>query len=367
MLFRSPLRYSQSWEDYNVVEKGLEVNKGDVVASILSSGDNVFNLLRYEPKIIYGFDRNSAQCYEVKLKMAAMGCFDHEDFLKLLGYVGDDDERQELFSYLSDKLDHETYTFWKKHRSIIRKGVSLQGFTEKKIFFERQIFKFFIGTEYSAFITSNSRDERERIYEKKINRAILRSFSRFTKTKTMAHLFYHKDLVKNLPPDFDHYSLFWQKNRRVCVDIGCLNNPYLYWYFTGSLPENKKYWQPYLQKEHYQTIKKNVHKILVCKKDIYSGLKEIQSNSVNAFYISDIFDWMGYEEMEKNLKEMIRVATHNAKIISFIIMYDKGIPKSVERNLAYNEKTNETLLGYDRVGFYPNIYLLHVVKEVDSS
>ncbi len=367
MPFRSPLRYSQSWEDHRVVEKGLEINKGDVIASILSSGDNVFNLLRYEPKIIYGFDRNPAQFYEVKLKITAIDQLEHRDFLKLLGYVGEDDERRELFSYLADKLDPDTYDFWKNHRKIIEKGILLQGFTEKKISFERKIFKFFLGKEYAVFVDSNNRDERERIYEKKINREALRFFSRFVKNKLMAHLFYHKDLVKNLPSTFDYYSLFWKKNRHICVDIGCFNNPYLHWYFTGILPENKQYWQPYLQKEHYQTIKKNVHKLLVFNKDIHTGLQGMKNDSVNAFYISDIFDWMSYEEMEKNLKEMIRVAKHNAKIIDFIIMHDKGIPKSVERNLMYNEKTNETLLAYDRVGFYPNIYLLHVIKEVDHS
>jgi len=367
MLLKSPLRYSQSWEDHRVIEKGLGVSNGDTIVSILSSGDNVLNLLRFEPRVIYGFDRNAGQFHEVKLKITAIKYLEHKDFLKLLGYEGDNNERRDLFNYLSDKLDGDTRDFWKKHEVIIEKGISLQGFTEKKISFERRIFKFFLGKEYAIFVDSNNRDERESIYEKKINRETLRFFSRFVKNKPMAHLFYHKDLVKNLPSTFDYYSLFWKKSRHMCVDIGCINNPYLCWYFTGILPENKQYWQPYLQKEHYQTIKKNAHKLLVFNKDICEGLKGIENDSVSTFYISDIFDWMSYEKMEKNLKEMIRVARHNAKIIDFIIMHDKGIPKSVERNLIYDEKTNKALLAYDRVGFYPNIYLFHVIKEREHS
>lgn len=362
MLFKSPLRYSQSWEDHRVIENGLEIKKGDNVVSILSSGDNFFNLLRFEPKSIYGFDRNRAQFFEVKLKIKAIENLEYEEFIKLLGYEGEDVERIEIFDQFSDKLDLETYDFWKKHKRIISKGTATQGFTEKKFSFERQLIKFFLGKYYPIFIKSSDMHERKQIFEKKIDRSSLRFFSKFFTNKTMVRLLYQKDLVKNLPPHFDYNKLFWKKNRLMFVDIGCINNSYLSWFFTGNLPNDQQFWQPYLQEKNYKTIKRNLDKIKIFNKDLNSGLKDIESNNIDAFYISDIFDWMSCKEMKKNLLEILRVAKNEAKIISFVIMHDKSIPKDLEKYFTYDENENKKLLEIDRVGFYPKIYLWNVNK-----
>jgi len=362
MLFKSPLRYSQSWEDHRVIEKGLEIKKGDVVVSILSSGDNFLNLLRFEPKIMYGFDINPAQFYEVKLKIKAIETLGYEDFIKLLGYTGKDEERVKIFGSLSDKLDPETCSFWGKYKAVIRGGIASQGSTEKKFSFERQVINFILGKYYYNFINSSDINERKKIFEKKIDKSYLRFFSKFFTNKTVSNLLYNKDLVKNLPSNFDYNKIFWEKNRRVWVDIGCKNNPYRSWFFTGNLPYDQQFWQPYLQEKNYTKIKNNLDKIKIFNKDLCSGLKDIDSNSVNAFYISDIFDWMNFDEMEKNLYEILRVAKNGAKIISFVIMYDKGIPKSLEKYFKYDENENKKLLEIDRVGFYPKICLWTVNK-----
>ena len=137
---------------------------------------------------------------------------------------------------------------------------------------------------------------------------------------------------------------------------------YLYWYFTGKIPENPQFWQPYLQEKNYQIIKNNINKAKIFEKDIYSGLREIEDDSIDAFYFSDIFDWMNSEEMEKILIEAIRVAKPNAKIICFVIMYDKSIPKSLEYYLKFDENINNKSLKMDRIGFYTKIHLWTVNK-----
>lgn len=362
MPFKSPIRYSQSWEDHKIIENGLKIKKGDKVVSVLSSGDNFFNLLRFEPEIIYGFDKNIAQFYEVKLKIEAIKNLEYKEFIILLGHKGKDAERIKIFDYLKDRLDIETYTFWEKHKKIIYKGISTQGFTEKKISFERKIIKFFLGEYFSIFINSNDIHERKQIFEKKIYKSSLRFFSKIFINKIMAHISYHKDLIRNLPPNFNYNKIFWEKIRRVFVDIGCVNNPYLSWFFTGNLPHNQQFWQPYLQEKDYNTIRENLDKTKIFKKDLYEGLKDIESNSVNAFYISDIFDWMNYNQMEKTLREILRVGRNGTKVISFVILYDKKIPEDLKKYFTYDEAYNRKLFEIDRVGFYPKIHVWTIKK-----
>ena len=133
-------------------------------------------------------------------------------------------------------------------------------------------------------------------------------------------------------------------------------------YFTGKMPEDQKFWQPYLQEKNYQIIKNNLKNAKIFERDIYNGLKELDDSSIDAFYFSDIFDWMNSEEMEKILREAIRVAKPDAKIIFFVIMHDKQVPKNLEGNLLYDENINEKLLKMDRIGFYTKIYLGNVKK-----
>ena len=118
--FRSPITFTQGWEDHRVIEKALEIKKSDTVAGILASGDNILNLLLYEPEKIYAFDISITQIYEMKLKLAAIQKLTHTDFLNLLGYQGNKLERVKIFNSLSKNLDTETYKFWKKHIKMDR-------------------------------------------------------------------------------------------------------------------------------------------------------------------------------------------------------------------------------------------------------
>ena len=285
---------------------------------------------------------------------------DYENFIELIGYKNAD--RVNIFNSISEKFESETLSFWKKNLQLIRKGIAFQGYTEKKYSFSRKFFRFILGKKFEIFINCNDKQKREEIFNEKINRSYFRFLSKIFTNKLVTQLVYKKELVKNLPRSFDHNKYFWEKQKHIFVDNDIKNNPYLFWYFTGKAPEDQNYWQPYLQKKNYQTIKNNLKNAKVFEKDLYTGLKELDDDCIDAFYFSDIFDWMNFEDMEKILREAIRVARPNAKIIFFVIMHDKSVPKNLEGNLKCDENINSKLLKMDRIGFYTKIYLVNVKK-----
>jgi S-adenosylmethionine:diacylglycerol 3-amino-3-carboxypropyl transferase len=363
MLFKSPIRFTQSWEDHQVIESGLQVKKNDSVVAILSSGDNLLNLLRYEPAVIYGFDIDPAQIYEVKLKITAIEQLPYEDFLVVLGYTGTEGARVRLFHRLRQHLDNSTYSFWCRHINLLEQGLAFQGVTEKYFSFLRAFMRFFLAEEYVHFISAQTREERQKIFEKKLHTPIFQMLTKlFLNNRITTHLLFQNRATRYIPSSFDYQECFWRNMSHACVDIGCVNNPYRYWIFTGKVLEDRHYWQPYLQEKYYGMLQKQTKKIHLVEQNIYHGLKDLESNSIDAFYISDIFDWMSLKEIENTLLEIVRVAKKNARIISFVLNYDKGIPPDVRTLVHLDEKKSQELFSQERVGIYSKINLFVVQK-----
>ena len=363
MLFQSPIRFAQSWEDHQVIESGLQVKKDDEIVAILSSGDNVLNLLRFEPAAIYGYDINPAQIHEVKLKISAIEHLPYPEFLTLLGYTGTEQQRKKLFHLLSPHLDTDTLTFWNEHRNLLGKGLAFQGVTERYFSLQRSLMRFFLADEYTHFVSAQTREERAMIFEKKLHTPYVKALTRmFMNNRVMNHLLFQPRAIRYLPPSFNYQERFWRQMTHRCVDIGCVNNPYQYWLFTGALLEDRRYWQPYLQEQYYRTLRQQTQKVRIFEQDLRVGLKNLASDSIDAFYISDIFDWMSLEEMEETIMELVRAAKKNARIVSFILNYDKGIPLHLRKLVHLDEIKSQELFIQERVGIYSKINLFVVQK-----
>jgi S-adenosylmethionine-diacylglycerol 3-amino-3-carboxypropyl transferase len=363
MLLQTPIRYAQSWEDHRVIESGLQVKKNDTIVAIISSGDNLLNLTRFEPAAIYGFDINSAQIHEINLKIAAIEYLSYSEFLVFLGYAGTEQQRIELFHCLTPHIDSNTNVFWSQHLNLLGKGLAFQGWMERSFSMVRPFLRFFLAEEYHHYLTAQTRQERLAIFEKKLNRPVLRAFTKiFITNRVMTHLLFSSRAIQNIPTSFDYQQCFWRNNSHAFVDIGCVNNPYLYWVFTGKVLEDRNYWQPFLQETYYDILKQNIKKIHIVEQDIRVGLKNLESDSVDAFYISDIFDWMSLEEIEITLLEIIRVAKQNARIISFCLNYDKGIPRSLYKCVSINDIKSLELSAQERTGLYSKVSLFEVKK-----
>ena len=365
ILFRSPIDYAQGWEDHRVIEEGLDVREGDILVCILASGDNVLNLLLFNPSKIYAFDVSPGQIYEMKLKLTALQYLNHSEFITLLGYRGTGFERIEVFKSIEDRLDVETRYFWKKNRSMIKKGLAFQGWWERYISSRRYLVKLLLGESFSRYINSTDPSERENIFEKHINRKGLRILSKFFLGKIGTNLIlFNGPSIRYLPRDFDYYTHLWKILKHLFVGAGCRDNPYLYWFFTGKILSDERFWQPYLRKENYPLLKRNLSRVKIIHNDLGSGLRSFESNKVDKVYASDIFDWMNRKQMETTLSEMVRVTRHMGRILYFILNYDKGIPEKIQKYVETDPSKNKSLWKKERVGVYSNVYLLEVNKKL---
>ena len=362
ILLKSPIKFAQGWEDFNVIREGLDIIKNQVIASIIASGDNVLNFLCYEPKKVFAFDISETQIFELKLKFAAINYLSYEEFIILLGYGGENKNRLEIYQSISEKLDEPTKKFWNENLKMISKGFSFQGWWEKYMSLWRYPLKLFLGKDFKRYTLSEDILERKEIFEKRIHRKGLIFLSKLISRKVTINLIFHNKTINNIPDNYDYNNEFWRQIRHFLVDIPCKNNPYHYWILTGKMPDEQKYWQPYLQKNNFNILKKNLYKVEIINIDIFQGLKDIKSDSINCFYLSDIFDWMNLDDMENTLLEVIRTGKNNSKIVYFILNYDKGIPVKIKNNLSFDEKEINKLTRIERVGLYKKVYQIMINK-----
>jgi S-adenosylmethionine:diacylglycerol 3-amino-3-carboxypropyl transferase len=363
MFLKSPIHFSQSWEDHKVIEEGLAIKKDYHIVGISASGDNLLNFLRFEPAKIYGFDTNPNQIYEMKLKITAIKHLKYQKFITLMGYTGTEIERIEIFNSIKNLLDSDSLIFWEKNLKIILKGLLFQGKIEKYYTFLRHLLKFILGNYYNQYLNTTSREERETIYNKRINKKFLKIVTKLVqKNRAVINIVHYKKRINDGNLLVDYNKFLWEKIYRSIVEIGCQQNPYLYWCFTGRIPDDQELWRPYLQEKNYDIIKRNLHKITIYKSDLYKGLKEIKDNSIDAIYLSDILDWIKKEDIEKYYQEILRVAKDKAKVINFVLNFDKPLPSKYQEHIIYNEEKSKTLFCQERTGLYSKIYLYEINK-----
>ena len=64
----SLIRYSQCWEDTEILLESLDISEKDVCFGILSAGDNVFSMLAENPEKVIALDISFPQIALAKLK-----------------------------------------------------------------------------------------------------------------------------------------------------------------------------------------------------------------------------------------------------------------------------------------------------------
>lgn len=133
------LRYSNCWEDADLLLEMLDIQPNDVVLSIGSGGDNSFSLLSKSPKTVVAIDPNPLQLHLIRLKAAAFQTFDYQSFLAFLGFK-DANNRLELFTKICQNLPKDTAQFWEENVKQIEEGVIFAGKFDRYLrFFAQRI------------------------------------------------------------------------------------------------------------------------------------------------------------------------------------------------------------------------------------
>ena len=112
----SIIRYSQCWEDTEILLEGLKIKENDICLSIGSAGDNSFSLLTKNPKKVYTLDLNKTQIALIELKKIMYKELNYSEFINFIGIENMNiSNRVEIYEKYKNHLTQESEEYWNKN------------------------------------------------------------------------------------------------------------------------------------------------------------------------------------------------------------------------------------------------------------
>lgn len=367
----SLIRYSQCWEDTEILLESLDINEKDVCFGILSAGDNVFSMLAKNPEKVVALDISFPQIALAKLKKEVFNSLSYEEMLEFMGVIKSD-KRVEIYDKIRENLDKEVKKYWDFNKEAIKNGIIHIGKFEKffKIFREKILPFVHNKKRIEKLLEKKSRQERIDYYD--------RHWNNF-RWKLMFKLFFSKYIVGKLGRDKEFFRYaekniseeMKERSRYALCELNPCENPYICYILTGNYRlEHLPY---FLREENFENIKKNLHKLEIVQNSVEEYLDGIDFK-INKFNLSDIFEYMSLENYRKLMKKIYDNADNNAILAYWNLIVERNSSKleSVEekRNIKNNfqrlEELDKRLHEKDKTFFYTDFVVEKVIKYGNS-
>lgn len=343
------IRYSNCWEDTQILLDALQIQENETGVSVASAGDNTLAMLMNNPAKVYAFDLNKTQLFCLELKMACFKNLPYEETLMFLG-VGKCD-RLEIYKKIEYSLSVEARKYFSHNTKLIKKGIIHTGKFER--FFH--IFRNFIipitsgKKKFSAFADIDDIDRQWAFYQEHINTRRL---------KFLFHIFFGYKVLGTLGRDKAFYKYVEEKQNSASdiksrFEFGIRNvpnssNPYLSYiakgiYTNSALPL-------YLRYENYEMIKERIGKIVL----VHGDLLSLNIKGIDFANLSDIFEYMDVESFEKNIQFLESVSNTGARI-AYWNMQNKQYTK--ERSFILDKNLSKDLFIKNQSYFYRDFCL----------
>ena len=320
----SLIRYSQCWEDTEVLLESLNIQENDICFGILSAGDNVFSMLAENPKKVVALDISFPQIALAKLKKEVFNSLSYEEMLEFMG-VMKSDKRIEIYDRIKENLDKEVKEYWDFNKEAIEKGIIHTGKFEKffKIFREKILPFVHSKKRVEKLLEKKSIQERMEYYDKHWNNF---------RWKLMFKLFFSKYIVGKLGRDKEFFRYaekniseeMKERSRYALCEQNPYENPYINYILTGNY---RKDCLPYfLRKENFDKIRKNLHKVEIFQSSVEEYLDQIDFK-INKFNLSDIFEYMSAENYSKLMGKIYDNAENNALLAYWNLIVERNSEK----------------------------------------
>jgi S-adenosylmethionine-diacylglycerol 3-amino-3-carboxypropyl transferase len=320
----SLIKYSQCWEDTNLVLNTLDIKPGDICLSIAAAGDNSLSLLTRSPKKVIAIDLNPCQLALLRLKVTAIKELDYDQFVTLFGYDQNKESRIGLYLKIENKLDSQTREFWSQNLSLINRGIADCGQLEYYFrLFRRRVLPLIHSRSLTRkLFTKRSKQKRADFFANRWNTTSWKLFSK---------LFFSRYSLEKFGRDqsfFDYAktSLSSQIASRLVdalVNQDPAHNPYLHWILLGRYDFENNIVPHWLEPQNFQCIKANIDRLEIEQNSLEAYLSNYQGQAIDCFNLSDIFEYMSEENYSTCLELIASRANDGARLAYFNMLVDR--------------------------------------------
>lgn len=358
--------YSNVWEDPELNRLSLQVKPGQNVLSITSGGCNSLCLLLEDPNKLISIDLNPAQLAMLELKRAAIIELEYEDFLEVLGTPFfhkpskvPGSYRVELYQRIKKHMPGYAVEFWDDNQQIIKDGVMMCGKVEKFFAFYRTVLKWLYGEkELLKLFEARDLAEQQEIYsnfrKKKWN-----GLHRILLNRTILSLV--KGAHSFAQVDFDDFA--GNLNRKRALGMTRFYNPDNYFMCLLMLGAHyhEKGMSPYLLRENYPKLKKNIGALEIYKGTIGDVLKKEGPGSYDRLNLSNIFEWMTNEVFNSIIRECLELSRPGARMAwRYTLARPRQLDAENLSRLEYEPELSDQLFKQDRAFIYESFHVYHL-------
>ena len=346
------IRYANCWEDPTVLLEAFDAPSGVRFLSVASAGDNSFSLLVTKPEVVVAVDINKTQLYLTELKRTAIKLLEYEEVLAFLGFV-ESKERLNIFSKIKPYLNEECRLFWNQHSELVDVGVIHSGKFEKYFqLFVRKILPYIHNHKtINKFFEPKNCLEQEKFYRNHWNNR---------RWKFLFKLFFSKFVMGRFGRDKNFFKYvetsvrktIYKRAENELIKPSSANNYILKYTLTGSYGNLLPH---YMQKENFEIIKTNIHRLKVKEGYIQDELKE--GNDFDYLNLSNIFEYLDDENFAKCASGIVKNLKPNAKIAYWNLLVNRKISETFPTEVSYNESVSKELSDRD-MGFFYKCFIL---------
>lgn len=340
------LMFAQCWEDPECDRAALAIRPGERVLAITSGGDNLLDLLRDDPERIVAIDINPAQAWLFELKRAAIRRLDHAGLLDLLG-LGARGKAQTFYRDIRTDLSPEARAFFDHRVSWFADGLLSQGGFERYFALLRRIIALAVGRATLEKLFTLLPARQAGFYETEWNGWRWRSLMRLGCSKALLgnrldrHWFADSDAA-----DFGLH--FLRLAEHVLTAIPVRNNHFLAQILLG------RYLPPalpaYLRAENFEIIRDRIDRVELKTADIVAGLQSLPDRSIDAFALSNVFEYSPAALFERGKDEIFRVARPGARLAHRNLLAPRKLAD--DPRFALDAALSERLRAADRGFIY---------------
>lgn len=343
------IRYSNCWEDAGILLRAIHLRAGGTYLSIASAGDNTLSLLCGDPSRVLAVDISDAQLACLELRRAAFRVLPHGAVLRFLG-VQADSGRLRTYEGLRHSLLPDARRFWDARHATIARGIVHAGKFERYFrLFNRWVLPLVHGKRMvEELLSEKDHGARAEFYERKWDTLRWRVLFRvFFSRAVMGRLGRDPEFFKYVKGDVAGRIL--GRSKYALTELPTHDNPFLTYILTGNFDGSLPH---YLEEGNFDAIRKNLDRLSLFRGNVSEALLAHRGALFDGFNLSDIFEYMSYEEFSGELARIVQRASRGGRLVYWNMLADRIPPQELGDRLEPMEGEARELFLRDRAFFY---------------
>lgn len=335
----NPLKYSNCWEDAQLLGQALAIDPESQILSIASGGDNSLYLLKYHPASLTAVDLNPIQLHIIQLKENGIRHLTRPECLDLLGFTNTTGEdRWQLFMKISNHLPLNAKQYYIEHQELITNGIINEGKFEKYLqLFALKVLPWIHSrkTVDELFKPKDMDQQGQFINNKWDNLRWKWLFKIFFSRFVMGRLGREPEKLAHVKGSVG--NRIYSKAMTHLTSIDSQKNYMLHYMLKGHFGEHLP---PYLRKENYESIQSWLLKNRIQYRE--DTLENILTEPAdyNKFNLSNIFEYMSESAFQGNIDVLTKQAKNQSRIAYWNLLVPRDINNPAWKNVTMNKKDN---------------------------